>query len=169
MTQEGITTDPEKIRAVVEWPVPTCVREVRAFVGLASYYRRFVKGFAETAAPLHELTKKNARFCWLEKHQVAFEALKQKLVEAPVLVAPDDDHRYVLDTDASDHAMGAVLSMIVDGEERPVAYASRVFSRCQRNYCVTRRELLAVVTFLRVFKQYLLGRPFTVRTDHSAL
>jgi len=65
--------------------------------------------------------------------------------------------------------MGAVLSMVVDGEERPVAYASRIFSRCQRNYCVTRRELLAVVTFLRAFKQYLLGRPFTVRTDHSAL
>mgnify|MGYP003389980841 FL=1 len=169
MTEEGITTDPEKIKAVVEWPVPTCVREVRAFVGLASYYRRFVRGFAEVAAPLHELTKKNAKFCWEEKHQAAFEILKQKLVQAPVLVAPDDEHRYILDTDASDHAMGAVLSMEIDGEERPVAYASRVFSKCQRNYCVTRRELLAVVTFLRVFKQYLLGRPFTVRTDHSAL
>ena len=128
-----------------------------------------MQGFAQIAAPLHELTKKNARFSWGESHQAAFETLKQKLVEAPVLVAPDDEHSYILDTDASDHAMGAVLSMVIDGEERPVAYASRVFSRCEKNYCVTRRELLAVVTFLRVFKQYLLGRPFTVRTDHSAL
>ena len=82
---------------------------------------------------------------------------------------PDDESVYVLDTDASDVSMGAVLSVLVDGEEHVVAYASRVFTKCQRNYCVTRRELLAVVLALKIFKQYLLGRHFTVRTDHSAL
>ena len=169
MSADGIATDPQKIQAVAEWPVPTSIREVRAFVGLASYYRRFVKGFAEIATPLHSLTKKNAKFVWETEHQEAFERLKRALTEAPVLVTPDDEHQYVLATDASNHAMGAVLSMVVDGEERVVAYASRTFSRCQRNYCVTRRELLAVVTFLKLFKQYLLGRHFVVKTDHSAL
>jgi hypothetical protein len=87
----------------------------------------------------------------------------------PVLATPDDDSPFVLDTDASNHAMGGVLSQRQNGVERVVAYASRTFSKAQRNYCVTRKELLAVVTFLRQFKQYLYGRRFTVRTDHSAL
>ena len=82
--------------------------------------------------------------------------MKEALVTAPVLVTPDNEHEYVLDTDASEHSMGAVLSMVVDGQERVVAYASKVFTKCQRNYCVTRRELLAVVTFFSHFKQYLL-------------
>ncbi len=113
--------------------------------------------------------KKNARFTWSEEHQEAFDRLKEALVEAPVLVTPSDDCQYVLDTDASDTAMGAVLSTIIEGEEHVVAYASRAFTKCQRNYCVTRRELLAVVLALKTFKQYLLGRHFIVRTDHSAL
>ncbi len=78
-------------------------------------------------------------------------------MEAPILVTPDDEHEYILDTDASDVSMGAVLSLVIDGQEHVVAYFSRVFTRCQRNYCVTRRELLAVVTALKAFKQYLLG------------
>ena len=166
---DGISTDPEKIRAVTDWPTPNSVRDVRAFIGLASYYRRFVQDFAAIAAPLHQLMRKNARFQWNSEHHEAFERLKRALVEAPVLVTPNEDPQYILDADASDTAMGAVLSVVIDEEEHVVAYASRAFSKCQRNYCVTRRELLAVVLALKVFKQYLLGRHFVVRTDHSAL
>jgi transposase InsO family protein len=169
INSEGISTDPEKIRAVAEWPEPRSIKDVRAFVGLASYYRRFVHGFAAIAAPLHQLMKKNAKFTWGEEQQEAFDRLKKALIESPVLVTPGDDLHYVLDADASDTAMGAVLSVIIDDEEHVVAYASRAFTKCQKNYCVTRRELLAVVLALKIFKQYLLGRHFTVRTDHSAL
>jgi transposase InsO family protein len=165
----GISTDPRKIETVKDWPVPSCLRDVRAFLGLASYYRRFVKGFAKIASPLHEMTRKNARFTWTTVCQEAFEQLKLALSTPPVLCTPDDESPFILDTDASDLAMGAVLSQVQEGVERVVAYASRTFNRVQRNYCVTRKELLAVVTFLRQFKQYLYGRHFTVRTDHSAL
>ena len=113
--------------------------------------------------------KKNVRFVWLEEHQAAFEQLKAKLVQSPILVTPDDHHEFVLDTGASNRSAGAVLSMMIDGQEHVVAYASRAFSKQQRNYCVTRRELLAVVLALKTFKQYLLGRHFVIRTDHSAL
>mgnify|MGYP003497684005 CR=1 FL=1 len=117
----------------------------------------------------HGLVKKNVRFVWLEEHQAAFEQLKAKLVQSPILVTPDDHHEFVLDTGASNRSAGAVLSMMIDGQEHVVAYASRAFSKQQRNYCVTRRELLAVVLALKTFKQYLLGRHFVIRTDHSAL
>ena len=103
------------------------------------------------------------------KAQESFEMLKEALTSPPILAMPNDGDDFVLDTDASDFAIGAVLSQRQDGVERVVAYASRSLDRRERNYCVTRKELLAVVHFLRFFKQYLLGRHFKVRTDHAAL
>jgi len=169
VSDAGISTDPEKTRAVAEWPRPTRLRDVRAFLGLASYYRRFVQNFSVISAPLHQLSRKNQIFHWHEGHQRSFDELKARLTTSPILAMPTDDGEFILDTDASGHAIGAVLSQVQDGVERVVAYASRTLDRREQNYCVTRRELLAVVHFIRYFKQYLLGRSFTVRTDHAAL
>jgi len=169
ISHEGIGTDSEKTRAVMEWPTPTNVGEVRSFIGLASYYRRYVRNFAKIAAPLHALMKRNQRFSWTEDAQKSFEELKVALTSPPILAMPNDTGEFVLDTDASDNAIGAVLSQRQDGVERVVAYESRSLDRREQNYCGTRKELLAIVYFLKYFKQYLLGRTFKVRTDHAAL
>jgi len=167
--RNGMRTDPGKVAAVENWPVPTCVAEVRSFLGLCTYYRRFVRGFATIAAPLHQLTRKGARFHWDEACQQAFEGLKQALVDAPVLPYPDPSLPYLLDTDASAEGVGAVLSQVKEGQERVVAYFSTKFSKPERNYCVTRKELLAVVKSCGHFHPYLYGAEFTIRTDHAAL
>ena len=169
VSQTGVGTDPWKISAIRDWPVPTNLRQSRAFVGICQYYRRFVPNFSELAAPLHALTKKGARFEWTPQCQAAFEQLKQALLSADVLALPADEGQFILDCDASDHAIGAVLSQVQNGEERPILYASQLYDKHQRNYNVTRKELLAVVTFVRKFRQYLLGRRFLIRTDHAAL
>ena len=169
VSDNGISTDPEKVEAVQDWLVPCNVTEVRGFIGLCSYYRRFVKNFAEIADPLHALTGKRASFHWDDRCQDAFEELKIRLTTTPILAMPRDDGEYRLDTDASGEAIGAVLSQVQDGEEKVVAFASRLLSHSERNYCVTRRELLAVVYFIKHFRAYLLGHHFLLRTDHAAL
>lgn len=165
----GIATDPTKIEAVRDWPTPSNLRQCRSFVGLCQYYRRFVPNFSAIAAPLHALTKKGAPFVWSIECQTAFEQLKDALIGADVLALPSDEGLYILDCDASDKAIGAVLSQIQDGEERPICYASQLYDKHQQNYNVTRKELLAMVTFVKKFRQYLLGRHFLIRTDHAAL
>ena len=167
----GISTQTEKTEAIKNWPTPTNVKEVRSFLGLASYYRRFVKDFGSIAKPLHQLTEKHraGRFEWSPACQNAFDELKHRLTSAPILAYPCAEGEFILDTDASNDGIGGVLSQIQDGHERVIAYGSKVLSKSERNYCVTRRELLAVVTYLKHFKQYLYGRHVTVRTDHGAL
>ena len=169
VTPDGVAMDPSKITDVVEWPVPQRLRDVRAFLGLCSYYRRFVKDFSTVAAPLFALTKKGRVFTWDEACQDTFDCLKAALTSAPILALPKDDEMYVLDCDACDVGIGAVLSQRIDGEERVIAYGSRLLSAAERNYCVTRKELLAIVYFTKLYRQYLLGRPFVLRTDHAAL
>jgi len=169
VTEKEIETDPTKVRAVMEWPIPKSVREVRAFIGLTKYYRSFIKNFATVATPLHALMGKDKTFKWDDAAQQAFERLKEALTSPPILAMPTDLGDHILDTDASDTAIGAVLSVRQDGNERVIAYASRRLDRREMNYCVTRKELLAVVHFMRYFRQYLLGRQFRVRTDHAAL
>ena len=170
VSKEGIATDPAKTEKVMNWPVPVSKRDVQQFLGLTSYYRRFVQGYATIAKPLHQLTEKNTPFRWTAAAQDAFESLRQKLATAPILAFPDCSKPFTLDTDASDFGMGAVLSQIQeDGTERVVAYASKTLSKPERRYCVTRRELLAVVTFIEHFRPYLLGNHFTLRTDHNSL
>ena len=171
VTPEGICCDEEKIQAVRNWPVPKNVKDIRAFVGFANYYRRFIKSFAHVAAPLTALTKKDRPFQWTDICQEAFETLKLKLTEAPILAYPscDENSTFILDTDASDWAISGVLSQVQNGVERVIAYASKTLSNSQRKYCTTYKELLAVVTFVKHFRHYLLGVKSVIRTDHNSL
>lgn len=165
----GVKADPAKVEAVRQWPVPKSQPEVRSFLGLASYYRRFVKGFAEIARPLHQLTEKGRRFKWTEACQNSFEQLKRSLMSAPVLAYPDPAKTFILDTDASDAGIGAVLSQEEEGREHVIAYASRALTKQERKYATTKKELLSMVTFIKHFKHYLLGKEFILRTDHNSL
>ncbi|KAL7870763.1 hypothetical protein SRHO_G00082600 [Serrasalmus rhombeus] len=138
VSREGIATDPNKTAAVRDWPTPRTVCQVRSFLGFASYYRRFVKGFAEIAAQLHRLTGgSGTKFRWSDEADRAFLTLKEKLCRTPVLAYPIPSGQFVVDTDASDHGLGAVLSQMQDGSERVIAYFSRRLDKAERNYCVT--------------------------------
>ncbi|CAC5392821.1 Retrovirus-related Pol polyprotein from transposon 297,Retrovirus-related Pol polyprotein from transposon 17.6,Transposon Ty3-I Gag-Pol polyprotein,Transposon Ty3-G Gag-Pol polyprotein,Retrovirus-related Pol polyprotein from transposon 412 [Mytilus coruscus] len=169
VSHEGINTDDEKIKAVQDWPTPKNVKDVRSFIGLCSYYRRFVENFSTIAKPLHQLIEKCKKFEWTEACNCSFEHLKKLLISAPILGYPINDGGFILETDASNVGMGAVLSQIQDGEERVIGYFSKTFSKSERNYCVNRKELLAIVSAVKNFHHYLYGRSFTVRTDHGSL
>ena len=169
VSEHGIETDPDKIEAIKNWSRPNNVSEVRSFLGLCSYYRRFVPEFASLARPLIVMTEKDSKFKWSEEQENAWLTLKEKLMTPPILVYPDPDVSFILDTDASDYGIGAVLSQIQDGEEKVVAYGSRVLTKQEKRYCVTRRELLAVVHFVKHFRHYLVGKKFTLRSDHASL
>ena len=170
ISREGVAADPEKIEKVATWPIPTSTKELQRFIGFASYYRRFIRDFAEIAKPLHQMTEKATPFKWTTECHDAFQELRRRLVSTPILAHPDFSRPFILDTDASDTGLGAVLSQLDDqGREHVIAYGSRLLSKPERQYCVTRRELLAVVFFSQHFRPYLLGRRFLLRTDHGAL
>jgi hypothetical protein len=157
------------VKNIEDWPVPVNASEVRSFLGLCSYYRKFIENFAKIAKCLHRLTEKGRNFVWDNECHNAFLKLKEKLTSTPVLGHPDFSKEFILDTDASKDAIGAILSQVQDGHEKVIAYASRTMSKSERNYCVTRKELLAVVHFVKLFRHFLEGRKFRVRTDHSSL
>lgn len=169
VSKEGIQTDPEKIESVQNWPIPKNAREIKSFLGLCSYYRKFVKGFADKARPLHQACEKGTRFVWTENCQTAFNTLKEALTSPPILVYPVADKPFILDTDASNFAVGAVLSQEHDGYEHVVAYMSKSMNKHEASYCTTRKELLAVIIALRNFHPYVYGRPILLRTDNAAV
>lgn len=167
---EGISPDPVKIEAIKTWPTPTNVKEVRSLLGTCSYYRKFIQDFAKIARPLHRLTEKNLLFRWTTDCEHAFSILKNALTTSPILTYPNMEKEFILDTDASGTGVGAVLSQISDsGVECVIAYFSKALSKTERQYCVTRRELLAIVLAVKHFHHYLYGTKFMVRTDHGAL
>ena len=168
ISEDGIATDPEKVR-VAEWPTPTGMKDLQKFLGLASYYRKFIKNFAQIAAPLHHLTEQNKKYCWTAECENALNTLKHCLTTSPLLAFPRFDVEFTLDCDASSEGLGAVLSQMHDGREHVISYASRSLIKAECHYCTTRRELLALVWGCRQFRQYLYGTHFTVRTDHNAL
>ena len=169
ISKDGVQVDPEKIAAVKQFPVPAMQTHVKSFLGLCSYYRRYVKNFADIARPLHKASETTTPFKWTPEAQDAFDKLKACLTTTPILAFPSMKEPFILYTDASLSAMGAVLAQVQDGKERAICYASKALSRSQMNYSATKRELLVVVHFTRHFKHYLLGRKFILRTDHSAL
>ena len=169
MSADGVSTDPEKVKAVVEWPEPRSSSDIRSFMGLCSYYKKFIEDFSTIARPLIRLTEKQVKFHWEDAERNAWETLKLKLTSTPVLAYPDPALPFILDTDASEYGIGAVLSQVKEGEERVICYGSRTLTKLERKYCVTRKEMLACVFFVRHFHHYLAGRHFTLRTDHSSL
>lgn len=169
VSKDGVGTDSSKTQVVKDWPAPTSVKQIRSFIGLCSYYRRYVQNFAQTARPLHKLTEKDTPFKWTAECQVSFDQLKHLLITSPILAYPIVGVQYVLDTDASLDALGSVLSQVQDGHERVISYYSKCFTKAERNYCITRKELLAIVASVKHFHHYLYGSKCTVRTDHGAL
>lgn len=170
VTANGIKSDPVKTEAIRNAARPTNVSELRSFLGLMSYYRKFIKDFAKIAKCLHVLTSKETKWNWNDECDHAFHTLKEKLVSAPILGYPDPKTgQFILDTDASNNAIGCVLSQVQENCERVIAYGSRALTTAERNYCVTRKEMLAVVCFMKYFKHYLLGKKIILRTDHGSL
>jgi hypothetical protein len=169
ISREGLQTDPEKVKQVQEMRPPRTITEVRAFLGLAGYYRRYIKNFSARAKPLTELLQKETPWLWDERRQSAFQDLKDQLMSAEVMMLPDLEKPFILTTDASYQGLGAVLSQLdKEGKERVIAYSSSGLSPAQKNYSTTHIEALAVVWAIGKFSHYL-GNHFTLRTDHSAL
>lgn len=160
----GISTDPAKIQAVKEWPVPTNLKQLRGFLGLAGYYRRFVQNFGAIASPLHALTRREA-FLWSQEAQAAFDNLKEALCQTPVLALPLFDIPFVVETDACGNGIGAVLMQA----GHPVAYISRQLKGKQLLLSIYEKELLAVIFAVNKWRHYLLPSHFVIKTDQRSL
>lgn len=170
--KEGLRTDPEKISAIINYPRPTTFTELKRFIGMASWYRRFVENFAMVASPLHELTKegkKGKRIVWNEEAETAFINLKTALTSAPILNVPDFSREFSVQCDASNKGTGAVLFQTLEGAERPIAYTSRKLTERESKYSASERELLSVLHAVEQFRPYIEGSHFKVISDHSAL
>lgn len=170
VSRNGISADPKKVSAVIEYPTPVDLKSLRAFLGLTSYYRRFVPSFSSVAQPLYALTRKEVPFVWSQECDVAFTQLKRALAESPVLAYPNFGRDFLLETDASGMGLGAILSQKQDdGTIRPIAFASRTLQNHEKNYGISELEALAVVWAVKHFRHYIYGHHCTVFTDHEAL
>ena len=168
-TPEGISPNPDKVRVVQEFPTPTNLKELRSFLGLANYYRRFVRGFSNIANPLNALTKKNVPFVWTVACAEAFDKLKRALVSAPILAYPNFREPFLLFVDASSTGIGFTLAQIQNGKEVVIAYNGRGLNQAEQNYSTTEREALALVEGIKKFQPYLHNHKFIVVTDHSSV
>lgn len=173
VTRDSIKPNPKTIEKVKDFPLPKTLKEVRSFLGLASYYRRFVPNFAKIARPLHDQLQTTKKVAWTDAATKAFYDLKDRLTTAPVLLAkPDFNKEFLVLTDSSIEGCGAILSQRDDeGQEHPIIYSSRALHGAEKNYGISKLELLAVVWALQLYRPYLLGSQFqvTVISDHSAL
>ena len=165
MNQEGIKVDPAKIEAIMNWERPKTPTEVRSFMGLAGYYRRFVQDFSKIATPLTKLTRKNEKFEWNDKWEASFQELRQRLVTAPVLALPDDKGDFVIYSDASLKGLGCVLMQ----HGKVIAYASRQLKTHELKYPTHNLELAAIVFALKIWRHYLYGEKCEIYTDHKSL
>ena len=169
VSANGISADPEKVRAMLEYPTPKDLKSLRAFLGLTSYYCRFIPCYSAIAQPLYYLTRKDTPFEWTKDCDNAFTQLKTVLTEAPVIY-PQFGHPFLLETDASGLGLGAVLSQKQDdGTTCPVAYASRTLQPHEHGYGISELEVLGVVWAVKHFRHYIYGHPCTMYTDHKAL
>ena len=169
-TPEGMKPDPQKVEAIKLLKPPTNCKEIKQFLGAASYYRRYIKGFTNIARPLQMLLRKDAKFQWTDVHQKHFEQLKTALTTAPVLCHYDPKKPVVVHTDASDQGIGGVLMHINENNrEQPIAYTSRALTPAETRYNTTEKEMLAIVHALRAFHTYLYSRSFSIYTDHQPI
>ncbi|KAK1681686.1 hypothetical protein QYE76_042534 [Lolium multiflorum] len=161
----GIAVDPSKIKTVAEWKAPTTQTEVRAFLGLAGYYRRFVEGFSSIARPMTQLLKKDKKFEWTNKCEESFQQLKSRLTSAPILIMPDITKPFDVYCDASKIGLGCVLMQ----EGKVISYLSRQLKQHEQNYPTHDLELAAVVLALKVWRHYLMGNQCEIYSDHKSL
>ncbi|WVZ93642.1 hypothetical protein U9M48_039607 [Paspalum notatum var. saurae] len=165
LSEKGVAVDPSKVKDVLNWKQPETVTEIRSFLGLAGYYRRFIKDFSKTAKPMTSLTKKNAKYVWSSNCEEAFQTLKKLLTSAPVLAQPDVTKPFDVYCDASGNGLGCVLMQ----EGRVIAYASHQLKKHEANYSTHDLELVAVVHTLNIWRHYLLGNTCHIYTDHKSL
>lgn len=165
----GLRTDPSKIDVILNFPKPDDAKGVKRFLGMAGWYRRFIKNFSHLARPLSKLTSKKVKFVWSEEVNESFDALKTALVSAPILRCPDFNEPFYIHADASSYAVGAVLTQRIDNCDHPIAYCSRTLNKCEINYSATERELLALIYALEQYRAYVEGRKCYVITDHASL
>ena len=158
---EGIKMEKEKVKGVLEWPTPECVKDVQKFLGLANYYHRFIEGFASIVRPLHDTVKKDRKWEWTEKQERVFEELKKRFTQGLVLAAPDLDRKMRMEVDASDYTTGGVLSIEgKDGKWRPVTFLSKSLNEIERNYEIHDKEMLAIIRGLESWRYLLEGAKF---------
>ena len=170
LSEKGILPDPEKVEAIVKFPTPKRPKDIRAFLGLCNYYRRFQVEFATYAKTLQQLIKKGVKWIWEEEEENAFNTLKENFLKTVILAHPDPKLPFVLQTDSSDIGLGGVLYQVdQSGNELVIQFMSRAFRGPELNYTTTEKELLAVVYCLKKVRLYLLGNKFTIKTDHHAL
>jgi hypothetical protein len=169
ISKEGLMVNPNKMKAVEDFPIPKDVKGIQAFVGLVGYFRVFIKDFAKRARPLYDLLKKGTKFLWGINQNEAFESLKSALLSAPVLAFPDFSKEFILTTDASHYAIGALLTQNYPEGERLISCSSRSLTEAELNYSNTDREILAVIDGVLHNRSYLWGNKFTIKTDHSAI
>lgn len=169
LSSEGLKPDPSKVRAVKNFPVPRSIIELRSFLGLSGYYRKFIKDYSRIAVPLTELLKINTVCKWTDKQQDSFNALKNALTSAPVLKIISYDWPLVLETDASGEGVGGVLNQICPEGKLPIGFYSKKLTSEEKNYPVHEQELLAVIASLKNFRCFLEGVKFEIVTDHHTL
>jgi len=169
ITEKGVKPDPKKTKCVLNFPIPVNTKDVKSFLGLSGYYRRFIPNYGCIAKPLTTLLKKDTKFQWSDLCQKAFDELKNILTKEPLLQYPDFNQPFNLTCDASNYAIGCVLSQGTIGKDPPIAYASRTLNRAEQNYSTTEKELCAIVWGVKQFRPYLLGQKFNIITDHRAL
>ncbi|GJS04584.1 reverse transcriptase domain-containing protein [Tanacetum coccineum] len=168
-SRKGIEVDKSKVDVISKLPHPTTVKGIQSFLGHAGFYRRFIKDFSKISRPMTHLLEKNTPFIFSEDCILAFQTLKKKLTEAPILIAPNWDQPFEIMCDASDYAIGAVLGQRIEKHFRPIHYASKTMTEAESNYTTTEKEMLAVVYAFEKFRSYLIMNKSVVYTDHSAL
>ena len=169
---EEIKMERKKVKGVLEWPMPKCIKDIQKFLGLANYYRQFIEEFATVARPLHNLVKKDKKWEWTEREEKVFKELKEKFTKEPVLAAPNIDKKMRMEIDASDYAMGGVLLMeCKDGLWRLVVFLSKSLNETKKNYEIHNKEMLAIIRGLEAWRYLLEGAQtkFEIWTDHKNL
>ena len=172
VSHDGIKMDPEKVNAVLKWPEPTNVKQVRTFLGLSNFYRRFIKDYAIISHPMVDLTCKDVMFNFGDKEKASFEALKAAFTTVPVLQYPDQDHKFHLETNTSEFTIRGVISVKCDdGEFRPVTYMLHSMTPPERNYPIHDKEMLAIIKATEAWRHYLEATPyaFEIHMDHNSL
>jgi hypothetical protein len=164
VSSKTITTDPEKLKAMWEWPTPKNKHDIRSFLGLCTYYRQLISGFANIVKPPAKFTEEKQAFQWTPKVEGTLQTLKEALSTAPILAHLQPREMFVVDTGASNIGIRGVLSQVQGGQEQVIACYSKMLNEAKRNYCVTRRQLLAIVRILEHFHKYLYGQEFHLCT-----